>query len=510
MYDEYDDAKEILDLLRENNIHTDGMKYCDSLILMEKEDKEDEAKELWQEILDADSKGQCDCEFLWEVCNDMAIWMIRHESDPNEILAVIDRGLNVRGDYAPLLMNKGYVLDELQEKHEEGLACYRKVYEKYPRHGSVCGKMGGIYYYDLNDIPTALSFFIKQEKRSDSAYCQAMLGNCLSDLEKFDQSEKHFKSSFELDADNERTYRDYAMMLMRCRRYDDALATAQKLADMVGDRSPYARRIVAQVLARMGRYAEAAAIHIELYEKFHEKNNNISDIDTAADMLLTGGNTGLYLDLLRQYKMKLGDMYFEQMLNYYAALGDDSKWLKNINWISTGNSNHWKQLADYYDEHGKDKKALEAIEKYYAAEPDSIMSRYIPINCRRRLGITEGLDALFDEGVKALQHDNTPAYQPLYLTKLAYLLIAMGRYDEAKQCIDKAFATPLCGHCRFLGCVDGYDALGEYYEAIGDYNNAALACLEGQKLSPFDPDLAIRLRRLRKEHKKELNKELQK
>ena len=58
--------------------------------------------------------------------------------------------------------------------------------------------------------------------------------------------------------------------------------------------------------------------------------------------------------------------------------------------------------------------------------------------------------------------------------------------------------------------MDGYDALGEYYDALGDYNNAALACLEGQKLSPFDGDLATRLRRLRKEHKKELRKELQK
>ena len=53
MYGEYDDAKEILDLLRENNIETEGMKYCDSLILMEKENKEDEANVIGQELLDA-------------------------------------------------------------------------------------------------------------------------------------------------------------------------------------------------------------------------------------------------------------------------------------------------------------------------------------------------------------------------------------------------------------------------------------------------------------------------
>ncbi|MBQ9900856.1 MAG: tetratricopeptide repeat protein [Clostridia bacterium] len=510
MYDEYDDAKEILEMLGENNINTEGMKYCDSLILMEKEDKEDEAKVLWQEILDADGKGECDCEFLWEVCNDMAVWMIRHEADPDEILAVIDRGLKYRGDYAPLLMNKGYVLDELQEKHGEGLACYREVYERYPHHSTVCGKMGGIYYYDLRDIPAALSFFTEQEKRSDGTYCQTMLGNCYSAMEKYDESETHFKAALELDPDSERVRRDYISMLMRCRRYEDALAQAQKLAETVGDRSAYAKRTLAQVLARLGRYAEAAAVYVELYEKYHEKFDNICDIESATDMFLIGGMADSFLTLLKQYKMKLGDTFFIQMADYYKATGNDSKWLQMCRCIGTSNSTRWQMLADYYDEHRNDKKALEAIEKYYSDNPDSIMLRHIPIDCRRRQGITEGLDALFDEGVQSLQHDNTPDYQPLYLTKLAYLLIAMGRYDEAKQCVDKAFASPLCNHCRFMGCVDGYDALGEYFEAIGDYNHAALACLEGQKLAPFDGDLAVRLRRLRKEHKKQLDKELQK
>ena len=510
MYDEYDDAQEIINLLRENEISADGLKYCESLILNEKEHKEDEAKAIWQEILDAEARGEGDCEFFWEVCNDMAVYMLRHEAAPDEIISVIDRGLASRGDHAPLLLNKGYILDELQDKHKEGLECYRKVYEKYPRHSSVCGKMGAIYYYDLNDIPTALSFFTEQEKRSDDAYCQSMLGNCLSDLEQFDEAEAHFKASIELDADYERTYRDYAMMLMRCRRYDDALAAAQKLQEMVGDRSPYAKRIVAQVLARMGRYAEAADIHIGLYEQYREKYNNVHDIDTAADMLLAGGFSDAFLALLKKYKDTLGDLYYEQLVTYYMAVGNDRRWMDSIRLVSADNSSRWRLLADYYDEHGNDKKALEAIGKYFAADPKSIMSRHLPIDCRRRMGITEGLDALFDEGVKALEHDNTPHYQPLYLTKLAYLLIAMGRYDEAKHCIDKAFASPLCEHCRYRGCVDGYDALGEYYEAIGDYNNAALACLEGQKFSPFDGDLAVRLRRLRKEHKKELNKELQK
>ena len=510
MYDEYDDAKEIIDLLRQNEINSDGVKYCESLILMEKEDKEDEAKAIWQEILDAEQKGQGDCEFFWEVCNDMAVWMLRHESDPEEILAVIDRGLQSRGDYAPLLMNKGYVLDELQDKHTEGLECYRRVYEKYPRHASVCGKMGGIYYYDLHDIPKALSFYTEQEKRSDSSYCQTSLGNCCSALEKYDESETHFKTALEMESDNERIYRDHIAMLLRCRSYDYALAQALKLAEMVGDRSPYAKRIVARVLARMGRYADAAAVYIELYEKFHKKLENISDIEAASDMFLIGGMDDLFVNLLKQHRMKLGDTFFIQLADYYKAKGNDSKWLQMCRWIGTGNNERWRLLADYYDEHRSDKKALEAIEKFYAAEPESIMNRHIPIDCRRRQGITEGLDALFDEGVQSLQHDNTPYYQPLYLTKLSYLLIAMGRYDEAKQCIDRAFASPLCEHCRFRGCVDGYDALGEYYEAIGDYNNAALACLEGQKLAPFDGDLAVRLRRLRKEHKKELNKELQK
>ena len=48
MYGEYDDAQELLNLLRQSEIDTEGVKYCESLILMEKEDKEDEAKELFR------------------------------------------------------------------------------------------------------------------------------------------------------------------------------------------------------------------------------------------------------------------------------------------------------------------------------------------------------------------------------------------------------------------------------------------------------------------------------
>lgn len=505
MYDEYDDAQEIIDMLKQHEIHTEGVKYCESLILSEKEDKEDEAKALWQEIIDADEKDECDCEFLWEVYTDMVVYMLRHDADPNEILAMIERGLKARDDYSPLLMNKGYVLDEKLDRHEEGLAVYRKVYEAYPRHTSVCEKMGGIYYFDLHDIPAALSFYTQQSERADNPFCQLMLGNCYSMLEKYDESEAHFKAALALDSESERALRDYAIMLLRCRRYDDALATARKLDGIVGDRSPYAKRIVARVLARMGKYAEAAAILIGLYEKF----DSIRDIDAAGELLIGGGIIDTFLPLMQQYKKKLGDSYYIHMINYYMSVGNDRRWLNSVHSLSLGNTERLRYLARYHYLHGKYKNALSLINTFYSAEPDSIMDRYMPIDCLRRLGRgTDQFDALYERGLQVLAPDNTPDYQPLYLTKKAEMLIALERFEEAKACIDKAFASPLCEHCKYGGCIDGYMALALYYEAIGDFNSAARACLEGQKISPCD--FAVILRRLRKEHKKELDKELQK
>ena len=506
MYGEYDDAKEILDLLRENNIETEGMKYCDSLILIEKEKKEDEAKVIWQEILDAAEKGECDCPFLWEVCNDMAVWMLNHDADPNEILAVIDRGLNARGDYAPLLINKGYVLDEMLDKHEEGLACYRTVYEKYPRHATVCGKMGSIYYYDLYDIPTALSFYQQQEERSDNTFCQIMQGNCYSALEQFDKSEAHFKTALELESDSKRAYSDYAKMLMRCGRYEDALTAARKYAELSDGNSPFPGRLVAQILARMGRCAESAGESLTLYEKF----NRVDDLTSAVEMFLIAGDTASFFSLLKKYKETMGDSYYTQLKDYCMATGSDRKWLSAVKSISQGNSDRMRHLSNYYYLHGNYQKALAWIEQFYAAKPDSIMDRFIPVACRRRLSITEGLDKAFEDGMKVLSSDNDPHYLPLYLTKKAYLYVAMGKFDEAKRCIDEAFARPLCDFCHHAGCIDGYMALALYYEAIGDYNRAAEACLDGQKIAPFDCDMGTILRRLRKEHKKELRKELQK
>ena len=505
MYDEYDDAKEILDLLKDNGIYDENVKYCESLILMEKDDKEDEAKALWQEILDADANGEDFCYFLYETCNDMAIWMIRHESDPEEILGVIDRGLEDRGDYAPLLMNKGYILDEHLNRHEEGLACYRKVYEKYPRHTTVCEKMGAIYYYDLNDAATALSFFKEQERRSDSAYCQTMLGNCCSALELFDEAETHFQNALQLAPDSERVLRDYVSMLMRSRRYEVALTYARKIADIAGDRSPYAKRKLAQVLARLGRYEEASDIHMALYGKF----NHTEDIDSAADMLIDGGLPEKYLALLRQYRKELGDAYHWHMIRYSMAVGDDSLWLSSIRSISEDNRDLQRHFAYYYYHHGDYKKALSCIEQYYEANPDSIMQRHLPVRCRRLLGMKDGIDDAFERGMNILSAEKSHCYKPMFLTKMALMYLAMGMTNEAKKCIDDAFASPLCDQCAYCGCIDGYDALSEYYEVTGDYDNAVLACLEGQKYAPFDCDFGVRLRRLRKDHKKELRKDLQ-
>lgn len=505
-YDEYDDAKEIIDLLRENEINTDGVKYCESLILAAKEDKTDEAKAIWQEIIDRHEKGESDCEMLWEVYSNMVYYMIQHDADPNEIVAMADRGLEIRDDYSLLLMNKGYVLDEKLNKHEEGLECYRKVYELYPRHSTVCERMGGIYYFDLYDIPNALSCYEQQAQRSDSAFCQVMLGNCLSMLERFEESEQHFRTAIEMDGDYERAYKNYASMLMRWGHYDEALKMAQKSAEMAGDRSPWAKRLVAQALVRLGRYADASALHMELYEKF----NRTDDLNSAADDLLDGGLSGQFLALIGKYKKELGDQYYKYMIRYSMATGDDRKWLRSIKCVSKDNADLPRDYAYYFYLHGDYKKALKYIEEFHTKNPESIMQRYIPIKCRKVLGRTDGIDELFEQGMKILSSDKNPTYKPLFLTKKAFLYITMGRFEEAKKCIDEAFASPLCDQCNYSGCIDGYDALSEYYEVLGDYNNAVLACLEGQKYSPLDCDFGVRLRRLRKEHKKELRKELQK
>ena len=136
-----------------------------------------------------------------------------------------------------------------------------------------------------------------------------------------------------------------------------------------------------------------------------------------------------------------------------------------------------------------------------------MMDRYLPIACCRRLGQTDRLDALYDEGLRVMEQEIMPWNSPLLLTKKAYMLIAMGRMEEARQCIDEALSSPACEFCHHMGCIDGYDVLSYYYEVTGDYNASARTCLEALKISPLDPEIHERLRRLRKEHKKELNKE---
>ena len=502
-YDEFDRAQEIVDLLKENNIESDSMRYIESLLLMERDQKEDEAMAIWQDIVDRDEKDETDCELLWEVYTDLVVYKLRHDAEPREVLALIERGLQKRSDYPPLLINKGIVLDEKLNEHEQGLAVYRQVYESCPGHYTVRQRMASIYYYDLHDLQTAKKYYLEQETVSDNAFCQLMLGNTCSALNEFEEAETHFKNAIGLDENYERAYRDYAAMLERSRQFDRALEMNRKVVEMVGERSGFARRNEARVLAHLGRYAEAADIHVALYGQFQ----SAGDLDKAADLLLVGNMPDRLLKLLEQYKKEMGENYFDQLAEYYKYLGDDRKCLRAIRSLSDDNANKLRRLANYEFSHGHYRKALEFIQAYYAKEPDSVMDRYLPIACCRRLGQTDRLDALYDEGLRVMEQEIMPWNSPLLLTKKAYMLIAMGRMEEARQCIDEALSSPACEFCHHMGCIDGYDVLSYYYEVTGDYNASARTCLEALKISPLDPEIHERLRRLRKEHKKELNKE---
>ncbi len=506
--EQWDGAQEIVDYLEEHDIHTDSVNYCKARILEGKGEKE-EALNMYNSIIENFENGNSDINFIYEVYS-RAAELQENSKSAEELLEMVNKGLEVRCDYYPLLYFKTTLLEK-QNKPQSAIDVYNRIEEYYPgRYNLHVGLANN--YYDLYDYENALLHYSKRLEISESAGLHDMVGLCLTYLRRFDEAEEHFNAAVEMDPENVR-FRTNLGTVFEC-RFDfekaiDIHAKAVEINDQKSEdnRKVYVNRVYARALARAGRFDAAADMYLKNLEMF----GRLDDARYVIEVYIESKQLDKAEKYIKQYKAegKLTENQYWLMLgDVYRLAGSYKQYRKCMFNLPDNDEPRFDRLGNYYMHEGNYKKALEFYEKRDKVSPDSINSFNDRLFCLRKLGKNTEAKILALHALEVLKKRSWSGDEyALYLTKQAFVYTSSGYPEKAKPFIDEAMTVPLCDHCRYPKCKDAYLALAEYYEEIGEYDKAIETCNEAAQFALDEYDFVYIPERIRKEHKKELKKE---
>ncbi len=504
--EEWDGAEEQIKYLEGHNIECDALDYCRARVL-EGKGETDEALKIYNAIIEKAEKNESDINFAYEVYFRAAELQEKTLSN-DELLALVDKGLENRSDYYPLLYFKTTVLENMN-KPAEALEVYRKIEEFYPgRYRLDVGLANN--YYDLYDYENAYLHYAKRLESADSAGLHDMVGLCLMYLKRYDEAEEHFAKAVELEPDNVRLRTNLASLYEYKFEFEKACGIhkiSSELNDQKDeeDRRLFVNRCYARALSRAGRYEESA----EIYRKNLEMFGRNDDARFVIEVYIEAAMLDKAVEHIIKYKAedKINEnQYYFMMADIRRMQGDQKEYFRLVSKVSDDNQYKHDRIGRYYLHQGKYKKALTFFEKMGEDEYD-LYNDYL--FCLRRMGKTDECEKLMEKGLESINRRKWGGDEKaLYLTKLALVYTAAGHPEKAKAYIDEVLdSTPLCDHCRYSKCKDAYLALAEYYEQMGDYDKVIEICREGLEIAKDEYDFVYISERIRKEHKKELKKE---
>ena len=504
---QYDGAQEIIEFLEGHNIDTDSLRYCKARILEGKEEKE-EALKIYYSIIENLEKNQSDINFGYDVYYRAAELDTKKSNEDR--LKLVDDGLKIRANCYDLLYLKTTLLENMR-KYSEALEVYNKIEEEYPGRYNLNNAIAG-NYYDMGDYETALEHYQKYLETRESAGLRDMMGLCLLYLGRIDEAREQFEKAVELDGENVRFRTNLGMSYEYKFDFDTAAEIHAKNSELNDskeekERRIYVNRALARAHARAGRYDEAEKAYLKNLEMFGKEN----DARFVIEICIESKQLEKAQQYIEKYKAenKIDDGQYLLMMADIRRLQEEHKeYFKLINKLDKDSVNRYTRLGRYYLHDGKLKKAQEYFDELEKKAPDRVDYFNDRLYTLRKLGKQDEADKLLAHALEVLNDRKWDGdEQTLYVTKLALVHTAAGHPEKAKEYIDKALKMPLCEHCRYGKCKDAYLALAEYYENLGEYDKAIETCREGLKLALDEYDFVYIMRRIQKEHKKELKKE---
>lgn len=499
-YKEYDRAEEIVSYLESEKIESDRLLVCRARLMAAGDSKADrnQAYELYREVLEHFEQGDSDVSKIWRVIYYMAV-DDEQDRPVHKVFAEIEKGLSYKKDYIPLLDYKAFLLEKRGRRKEAAEVC-REIL-KYDSQNARANMRLGDIFFDEKEYEQALYYYRKYAETERNQTSLNNIGKVLLELGRLEEAGEAASQALRLEPEESNLYHNLGLIYMYQGRYEEAVRYYEEAAaryDKEGEDSENTRTHLAACYIRMGCLEEA----LRVYEENRKQTRNPHYYVKMSDAFRHFGNYKEALDMLDRFvdevkSERLRDIIHEKRAEIFLLQGERRKAYKEMKKYVHRRWNIDSNLADCYILKKDYKKAQEICDWWLNRQPDGPnVYRFVVIR-KMCMGDMASARMLAAKALELLEGQKVPVdARASYYHRKAVFQAAVGKYQEAFECIGKARESILCVGCNYRFCYSASLELGIVYEMMGDRKKALEVYRECLGYTREDTELHFLIERL--------------
>ncbi len=557
---QFSDAKGVLDRARENQVEfSPNMKLYEVKILRNLAEKREDREKpfaIAQELLDLIShreespEVEIDIEDLSEVEYEIALL---HWDNDNLYSALnhLETAISQNPERMQYRMIRGHVYLDKKE--------YKKALAEYHEAESVYGNASALHYncglchealgmknlameeydkalkyqeayrdanekladyykdrytstYDLEDYQKAMVYLQRQLNYKESCYYLVEKGRLYMSAYRLEEAIETFEKALELEPDDWASHNNIGCCYKYLGQFEKAVQCLEKAVECMGDSKsvlPYSN--MADCYEAMGDYKKAIWCYEEDLKMFPDRKSLWREIGLLYQYMEDYDNALKYFEKDPEqddYYDDVGFIYFlqgktkEAIKTYVKGINKASKELKCRRFCDLAYF-YREMLGDYRKAEGYYKRGLAAALTESDRKETEWKLAYLYFRKGKKLDARlHAMAAMehFKKSDSGTEEDylNYLSYRPARLMRFGWLYICMGETDKGLAMFREMTECGRCRQCRHKGCYEGYQHLGMYYEAIGDYENARKNYEKACELNEHGIAIRIALKRIQK------------